>query len=137
MQVIVEQEMFYKQATPILYQILLVISTQVLGYAVAGLTRRYLVRPSAMIWPSTLIASAMFTTLHKEENRPAGNWRMSRWRFFLIVFLGSVAFYFLPGFLMPALSYFNVITWFAPDNVVIANLVCSPRDLLQSARTDT
>lgn len=24
---------------------------------------------------------------------------------------------------MPALSYFNVITWFAPDNVVVANLV--------------
>ena len=24
---------------------------------------------------------------------------------------------------MPALSYFNVITWFAPDSVVIANLV--------------
>ncbi len=24
---------------------------------------------------------------------------------------------------MPALSYFNVITWFAPENVVVANLV--------------
>ena len=24
---------------------------------------------------------------------------------------------------MPALSYFNIITWFAPRNVVIANLV--------------
>jgi len=24
---------------------------------------------------------------------------------------------------MPALSYFNAATWFAPDNVVISNLV--------------
>ncbi len=44
-------------------------------------------------------------------------------RFFLYVFFGSVAFYFLPGLLIPALSYFNVITWFAPQNVVVANLV--------------
>lgn len=26
---------------------------------------------------------------------------------------------------MPALSYFNIITWFAPNNVVVANLVSS------------
>jgi hypothetical protein len=31
-------------------------------------------------------------------------------------------FYFLPGLLFPALSYFSVITWFAPKNVVVANL---------------
>jgi hypothetical protein len=41
------------------------------------------------------------------------------------VFMGGVAFYFLPGLLFPALSSFNVITWFAPRSVVVANLVCS------------
>lgn len=64
----------------------------------------------------------MFTSLHKEENKPADGWQISRFRFFLYVFLGSVAFYFLPGLLMPALSWFSVITWFAPRNVVVANL---------------
>lgn len=120
--VIVEQTMFYKQDAGILYQLLLTLSTQILGYTFAGLTRRFLVRPSGMIWPSTLMSAAMFTTLHKEENKPANGWTITRWNFFFVVFTGGFFFYFLPGLLMPALSYFNVITWFAPDNVVVSNL---------------
>jgi hypothetical protein len=122
--VIVEQHKFYEQEVPILYQLLLTISTQVLGYAFAGLTRRYLVRPAAMIWPGTLMSTAMFTTMHKHENKVANGWTISRYRFFIYVWAAAFAWYFLPGLLMPALSYFNVITWFAPKNVVIANLVC-------------
>ncbi|KAL2024538.1 hypothetical protein VTK56DRAFT_7581 [Thermocarpiscus australiensis] len=120
--VIVEQTQFYKQEATITYQLLLTLSTQILGYTFAGLTRRFLVRPSGMIWPGTLMSAAMFTTLHKEENKEADGWRISRWKFFYAVWLGSFLFYFLPGLLMPALSYFNVVTWFAPDNVVVANL---------------
>lgn len=120
--VIVEQTRFYNQEAPIEYQLLLTISTQILGYGFAGLTRRFLVRPSGMIWPGTLMSAAMFSTLHKQENNPAGGWTISRWAFFYIVFTVSFLFYFLPGLLMPALSYFNVITWFAPKSVVIANL---------------
>ncbi|KAK3324637.1 OPT oligopeptide transporter protein-domain-containing protein [Cercophora scortea] len=120
--VIVEQTQFYKQDAGIIYQLLLTLSTQILGYTFAGLTRRFLVRPSGMIWPGTLMSAAMFTTLHKEENKEANGWRISRWNFFYAVWLSAFLFYFLPGLLMPALSYFNVITWFAPNNVVVANL---------------
>ncbi|EJT68177.1 sexual differentiation process protein isp4 [Gaeumannomyces tritici R3-111a-1] len=120
--VIVEQTKFYKQDVSITYQLLLTLSTQILGYTFAGLTRRFLVRPSGMIWPSTLMSAAMFTTLHKEENKPANGWTISRWNFFYLVFTCAFLFYFLPGLLFPALSYFNVITWFAPKNVVVANL---------------
>jgi hypothetical protein len=120
--VIVEQTQFYKQNVSITYQILLTLSTQILGYAFAGLTRRFLVRPSGMIWPGTLMSAAMFTTLHKEENKEADGWKISRWKFFFVTWISSFCFYFLPGLLMPALSYFNVITWFAPDSVVVSNL---------------
>ncbi|KAF2133184.1 OPT-domain-containing protein [Dothidotthia symphoricarpi CBS 119687] len=120
--VIVEQVKFYHQDLGILYQVLLILSTQILGYSLAGLTRRYLVRPSGMIWPSTLVSTAMFTALHKEENKPADGWTIAPRKFFVRVFSGSVAFYFLPGLLFPALSYFSVVTWFAPKNVVVANL---------------
>ncbi|TLD26502.1 hypothetical protein PspLS_04681 [Pyricularia sp. CBS 133598] len=120
--IIVEQTQFYKQDASITYQLLLTLSTQILGYTFAGLTRRFLVRPSGMIWPSTLMSAAMFTTLHKEENKPANGWKISRWNFFYVVFISAFLFYFLPGLLFPALSYFNVITWFAPKNVVVANL---------------
>ncbi|KAF1947667.1 OPT-domain-containing protein [Clathrospora elynae] len=120
--VIVEQVKFYHQDLGIVYQILLILSTQILGYSLAGITRQYLVRPSGMIWPSTLVSTAMFTALHKEENKPADGWTIAPRKFFARIFLGSAAFYFLPGLLFPALSYFNVVTWFAPKNVVVANL---------------
>ena len=120
--VIVEQTQFYKQDVGIVYQLLLTLSTQILGYTFAGLSRRFLVRPAGMIWPGTLMSAAMFGTLHKEENKPANGWTISRWKFFFTVWISGFMFYFLPGLLMPALSYFNVITWFAPDNVVVANL---------------
>ncbi|KAI1651420.1 OPT-domain-containing protein [Daldinia loculata] len=120
--VIVEQTQFYKQDVGIVYQLLLTLSTQILGYTFAGLARRFLVRPAGMIWPGTLMSAAMFATLHKEENKPANGWTISRWKFFFTVWISGFIFYFLPGLLMPALSYFNVITWFAPDNVVVANL---------------
>lgn len=120
--IIVEQTQFYKQEVGIVYQLLLTLSTQILGYTFAGLTRRFLVRPSGMIWPGTLMSAAMFTTLHKEKNEPANGWKISRWNFFFVIWLSAFVFYFLPGLLMPALSYFNLITWFAPKNVVVANL---------------
>ncbi|KAG6017062.1 hypothetical protein E4U54_008488 [Claviceps lovelessii] len=120
--VIVEQTQFYNQSAPLMYQLLLTISTQILGYGFAGMARRFLVRPSGMIWPGTLMSAAMFTTLHKQDNKPADGWTISRWKFFYVVWIGAFSFYFLPGLLMPALSYFSVITWFAPKNVVIANL---------------
>lgn len=120
--VIVEQHKFYGQEVSITYQLLLTISTQMLGYTFAGITRRFLVQPSGMIWPATLMSASMFATLHKEKNNPANGWTMSRWKFFLIVWLSAFLFYFLPGLLFPAISYFNVLTWFAPDNVVVSNL---------------
>lgn len=69
-----------------MYQILLTLSTQILGYTFAGLTRQWLVRPSSMIWPGNLMSTAMFTTLHGEENKPANGWKVSRWRFFVSFF---------------------------------------------------
>lgn len=120
--VIVEQTRFYNQEAPVVYQLLLTMSTQILGYGFAGMARRLLVRPSAMIWPGTLMSAAMFSTLHNQDNKPANGWTISRWNFFYVVWAVSFAFYFLPGLLFPALSYFNVVTWFAPRNVVVANL---------------
>ena len=134
--VIVEQSKFYHQDLSIIYQLLLTISTQILGYAFAGLTRRYLVRPPSMIWPGTLMSTAMFTTMHSSENKSANGWVISRWNFFVLVWSGAFAWYFLPGLLMPALSYFSVITWFAPKNVVVANLVSSSIDF-SSAFSDS
>ena len=70
------------------------------------------------------MSTAMFSTMHKSANRKANGWSISRYKFFIFVWAGAFLWYFVPGLLMPALSYFNVITWFAPKSVVISNLVC-------------
>ena len=82
------------------------------------------------------MSTAMFTTMHKSRNKSADGWKISRWNFFLLVWIGAFAWYFLPGLLVPALSYFNVITWFAPENVVVANLVSNDLNLRVSRNTD-
>lgn len=123
--IIVEQVKFYDQEASVIYQILLILSTQLLGYSFAGFFQTFLVKPTSMIWPSNLIATSMLSTLHSRDDKPAGGWRISRWKFFVAIFSGAFCWYFLPGLLMPALSYFNVLTWFAPNNVVVANLVSS------------
>ncbi|POS87916.1 hypothetical protein EPUL_000730, partial [Erysiphe pulchra] len=120
--VIVEQTKFYNQEVGIIYQLLLTFSSQILGYSFAGITRRLLVRPGGMVWPATLTSVAMFSSLHKEQNAIANGWKITRLKFFVIVWACSFGFYFLPGLLFPALSYFSVITWIWPKNVVISNL---------------
>ncbi|KAL9098443.1 MAG: hypothetical protein Q9163_005895 [Psora crenata] len=120
--VIVEQSKFYGQDVSIVYQLLLTISTQILGYSFAGLARRFLVRPPSMIWPATLMSTAMLTAMHKSEDIAANGWRITRWNFFIVVWGAAFAWYFVPGLLVPALSYFSVITWFNPDSVILSNL---------------
>lgn len=90
-----------------------------LGYGLAGLSRDFLVTPAACIWPSNLVSTVLFRTLHGSENTVANGWHISRLRFFSYVFLGSFFYYFLPGFLFTALSTFTFICWAAPKNTVV------------------
>lgn len=121
------QTNFYMQDVNVGYQILLVLSVQLLGYGLAGLTRRWIVYPAQMIWPQTLVTTSLFSTLHDTKadalNRMSANgWTMSRYKFFMLVSSFSFLFYWLPGYLFKALSYFNFICWIAPKNIIVNQL---------------
>ncbi|CAF4812976.1 unnamed protein product, partial [Rotaria socialis] len=62
--VITIQRLFYKRSINYGVGILFVITSQTLGYGMAGIMRRFLVWPAAMIWPANLISCALFRTLH-------------------------------------------------------------------------
>lgn len=47
---------------------------------------------------------------------------LSRGRFFTYVWLGGICWYFFPGYLFQALSYFTWVCWMAPNNIVINQL---------------
>ncbi|KAJ6560262.1 OPT oligopeptide transporter [Mycena capillaripes] len=116
--VIATQQMYYNQQLPWVYQILLVLGTQVFGFSLGGMLRQYVVWPSSMIWPSALVNSALFNTLHKNYGkRDRGH--MTRERFFFIVCACSFVWYWFPGYLFTALSVFNWVCWIAPTNTTV------------------
>ncbi|KAJ8607078.1 hypothetical protein MRB53_040514 [Persea americana] len=81
---------FYNQswASSWVYQILLVLSTQIMGYGLAGIVRKALVYPASAIWPGTLAVIALNRSFHEDVNLPANGWRVSRLRWFAYTFLG-------------------------------------------------
>lgn len=101
------------------FQIMGMISTQVIGFSFAGMARRILIYPASMIWPSNLVTTTFLTNIHLNVNHVADGWRISRLRFFLFTMITSFAWYWLPGFFAPFLSNFSFLTWITPSNVVI------------------
>ena len=120
-EVVLTQRVFYFQTTPISFQLLLALGSQILGFCLGGLLRQFVVWPSSMIWPGALVNSALFNTLHKNYGkRDRGH--MTRERFFCIAMAGSFIWYWVPGYLFTALSMFNWVCWIAPNNVVVNTL---------------
>ncbi|KAF6806644.1 small oligopeptide opt family [Colletotrichum sojae] len=113
---------FYGLDTPVPYQFLLGLSMQLFGLGMAGLAYRFIVEPPHMIWPSTLANAALFQTLHGRANPAADGWKISRYRFFVYVFVGGFLWYWLPGYIFTGLSTFAFICWAAPNNVMVNNL---------------
>ena len=77
-------ELFFDVHLGIFSSLTLLLTTQTLGFSFAGLVHDLLVKPVAMIFPSTLVTTTMFTTLHDQSSidmRP-------RLRFFTMAFVG-------------------------------------------------
>lgn len=102
--------------------VLLVLCCQLLGFGIAGLCAPWLVEPANIIWPGVLGNCALLNTLHSKANAIANGWRISRLRFFFIALACAFAWYWLPGGLFVALSYFTFICWAAPKNRVVNQL---------------
>ncbi|KZP32187.1 OPT oligopeptide transporter [Athelia psychrophila] len=119
--IVAAQRVFYGQQLGWSYQIMLILSTQIIGFSLGGLLRRFLVWPSSMIWPGALVNCALFNTLHKSYGQVDGR-HMSREKFFCIALACSFTYYWLPGYLFTALSVFNWVCWIAPENVVVNQL---------------
>jgi hypothetical protein len=112
------QHFFYGQATPMGFQILLALGTQLLGFCLGGLLRQFVVWPSSMIWPSVLGNCAFFNTLHKNYSKHDQG-KITQKHVFWIVMAGSFLWGWVPGYLFTGLSMFNWVCWIAPKNTVI------------------
>jgi len=114
----------------------------------AGIMRKFLVWPAAMIWPANLVNCALFRTLHDDKNgeeeekskttteettnnddveddkkkEKKSRWKMSRLRFFFLGFLFQFIYYWFPGYIFPVLSLFSWMCMIKPDNLLLSQL---------------
>ncbi|KAI3539852.1 OPT oligopeptide transporter [Colletotrichum filicis] len=113
-----------KYAKSFSYQILLALSTNLMGFGLAGLCRRFLVYPSFCLWPASLVTIALNSSLHNEANHPVPGpfkkiYNMSRYRFFMVAFAAMFVWFWFPDYIFGALSLFNWIAWIAPNNFTL------------------
>ncbi|KAF8577241.1 OPT superfamily oligopeptide transporter [Ramaria rubella] len=120
MNTIVVSELFYGVKLGFGFNLTLVLATQLTGFGLAGLARRFLVWPASMVWPQNLVACTLLNTLHAEEDSQSGG--ISRYKFFMIATAAAFFYYFIPGFLFQALSMFSYVCWMAPNNIIVNQL---------------
>ncbi|KJZ77186.1 hypothetical protein HIM_03507 [Hirsutella minnesotensis 3608] len=103
------------------FQITLALSMNLMGFGLAGLTRRFLVYPSFCIWPRSLATVALNQSLHDEDHTKVPGpfkrlYSMSRYRLFLLASTTMFVWFWFPGYIVSALSLFNWLAWIAPSN---------------------
>ncbi|KAL2132735.1 hypothetical protein VTI74DRAFT_3445 [Chaetomium olivicolor] len=111
------------------YQTLIALSTNFIGYGLAGLCRRFLVYPAYCVWPSSLVTIALNSAFHDASTEAAAVagpfktiWRMPRLRFFSWAFGLMFVYFWFPNYIFAALSYFSWMTWISPNNADLANI---------------
>lgn len=98
--IIAVQRVYYNQTYNFSYQWLVVMSTQLIGFSIGGIARRFLVQPPSMIWPANLVNCALFNTLHQQQYAGVGNrGGISRERFFVYCLIAGTSWYFFPGYI--------------------------------------
>nr|GLL29120.1 oligopeptide transporter 7-like [Ipomoea trifida] len=97
--VITAVKVFYGKHITFFVSLIIVITTQVMGFGWAGIFRR---------------------ALHEKEERPKGG--ITRTQFLIIAFICSFAYYVFPGYLFQMLTSVSWICWFFPRSVLAQQL---------------
>ncbi|KAK7707318.1 hypothetical protein SLS57_009339 [Botryosphaeria dothidea] len=97
--VIAAQRLYYDNPPSTMVSILLVISSQCLGYGFAGLLRRALVYPAKMFWPVLLPVNSLLESLHRDRKETKPQRRVLCWAF-AAIFIWQL----FPEYIMPILT---------------------------------
>ena len=80
------QQLYYGGYPSTAAGVFITLSSQLIGYGVAGLMRDIIVRPAKMLWPMTLPVSSLLESLHKEKARYKRPHRVFWCIFFVMLF---------------------------------------------------
>ena len=117
-----------------IFQILLTISTQLLGFSFAMIMKKVCVYPNKAIWPTILPTIALNKALMNQNNPTTTSsstssivhgWKISPYSFFLVTFTISFIYNWIPNYFFKALSLFNWPTWFNPKLIHLVNITGS------------
>jgi len=99
-------------------------------FGLAGLARRWLVYPAALIWPSSLSSTVLFRALHegKQDDSSANGWTITRYRFFGYVTAFAFVLFWFPDYIWTSLGTFAFLTWIFPHNQKVNTIFGVSRD---------
>lgn len=115
--VIAAQKLYYGGYPNQAGAIFITMSTQLIGYGMAGMMRRTLLWPTKMLYPENLPISTVLETLHKDK---AGS--KKRMRVFWIIFTTLLVWEIFPEYLFTMLIGFSIFCLADQKSLVFTNL---------------
>lgn len=116
-EVLATQKLYYGVIPNPVVAILLLFSSQLLGYGMAGVLRKSLVYPTKMVWPSTLPLSSLIETLHRDKKE-----MQKKFKFFWVIF-GIVAIWeWFPQYIAPFLTGISFLCLANRKSLVFTNI---------------
>jgi hypothetical protein len=86
MTVLAVQKLYYNINPAPAVGIFLILSTQMIGYGVAGLLRRTLVYPSNMLYPTNLPTASLLESLHRDRKTTRKRMKVFYYGFLVLFF---------------------------------------------------
>lgn len=116
-EVLAAQKLYYGIVPNGFIAIMLLFSSQLLGYGMAGVLRKSLVYPTKMLWPQVLPLSSLIETLHRDKAEMA-----NRFKFFWVIF-GAVAIWeWFPQYIAPFLTGISFFCLANRKSLVFTNI---------------
>ncbi|KXS98172.1 hypothetical protein AC578_6407 [Pseudocercospora eumusae] len=116
-EIIAVERLYYDKTLNGAISVFLLLSSQFMGYGIAGLMRRTMVYPKAMLWPANIPIISMLENLHlrlPEGRKPL--------RVFLLVFAAIFIWELFPQWIMPVLTGISVFCLASRKSQVFTNI---------------
>lgn len=94
---------------------MLLMSSQLIGYGMAGVLRESLVYPTKMVWPSILPLNTLIQTLHDNKDN-------TKFNFFWIMLGITAVWELFPQYVMPVLTGISIFCLANRNSLVFTNL---------------
>ncbi|KAF2096568.1 OPT superfamily oligopeptide transporter [Rhizodiscina lignyota] len=111
------QQLFYGGFPSRAAAVFITLSSQLIGYGIAGLLRDVLVYPTKMLWPYNLPVASLLESLHKDKAATK-----KRLRLFYIVFFVLFFWEVVPEYIFPVLEGVSIFCLAHQDSLVFTNL---------------